>query len=78
MARVASNKYMDNLEVNDRNVMSNFEPGEHMKETFFFFQSVIQSAGKKNLENSQQVVHISMKNKHLCSVRSRLMELTFS
>ena len=28
---------MDNLEVNDRNVMSSFEPGEHMKETFFFF-----------------------------------------
>ena len=69
---------MDNLEVNDRNVMSSFEPGEHMKETFFFFFSVAQAAGKKNLENSQQVVHISMKNKHLCSVRSRLMELTFS
>ena len=28
---------MDNLEVNDRNVMSNFEPGEYMKEMLFFF-----------------------------------------
>ena len=27
---------MDNLEVNDRNVMSNFEPGEYLKEMFFF------------------------------------------
>ena len=36
LARVASNKEVDNLEVNDRNVMSNFEPGEHMKEMFFF------------------------------------------
>ena len=77
MARVASNKEVDNLEVNDRNVMSNFEPGEYMKE-MFFFQSVTQSAGKKTLEYSQQEVHISMNNKHFCNVRYRLTELTFS
>lgn len=73
---------MDNLEVNDRDVKSNFEPGEYMEEMFFFlffvFQSVTQSAGKKNLEYSQQAVHISMNNKHFCSVKCRLMELTIS
>ena len=40
---------MDNLEVNDRNVKSNFEPGEYMEEMVFFccFFSVSDTVGRE-------------------------------